>query len=462
MSELGGPWISCAVALPLLAFTMSWMRWREGTLRALSAVASAGALAMTIACLIDVSMAGGALRADPWDISAALGGDCLLMADELSAWLLPFASLLWLIVLVVLPRDGLVAGGLRRMMLGQACILALLSCRHPIALAALWIASIVIFLSDHAGPSYRRVRRLADLYLGASAVLFAGGAIALELTNDPWAVAPILIAILIRKGIVPCHSWMPELFERGRLASTILFSAPQIGAYTSVVLLLPRAPAPVLVIIGALSLATAVYGAAASLVQRKPRRAFGYLFMSQSALVMAGLDATSVAGLAGGLCMWISSGLALAGFGLTIRVLEARRGPLELSRLNGGYESMPLLASSFLLLGLASVGFPGTLGYVGEELLVDGAIQQFTHIGFAVVIATALNGICVLRMYFSLFCGARGRVLLTPIRPRKLVAFVALTAILLAGGLAPRPIVTSRTRAARQLLESRAIAAPQE
>jgi NADH-quinone oxidoreductase subunit M len=123
--------------------------------------------------------------------------------------------------------------------------------------------------------------------------------------------------------------------------------------------------------------------------------------MSQSALVMAGLDCTSVSALAGGLIVWLSAGLGFAGLARSVLVLEARRGRLDLTTYHGGYERMPLLATSFLCMGLACTGFPGTLGFVGQELLVDGAVDAFPVMGFAVVVASALTGLAVLRMYFS-------------------------------------------------------------
>src|SRR4029079_12690874 len=103
--------------------------------------------------------------------------------------------------------------------------------------------------------------------------------------------------------------------------------------------------------------------------------------------------------------VWISAGLAFAGLARCVLVLEARRGRLALTTNHGGYGRMPLLAITFLAMGLACTGFPGTLGFVGQELLVDGAVEAFPVMGFAVVIASALTGLAVLRMYFSLFCG---------------------------------------------------------
>jgi hypothetical protein len=278
----------------------------------------------------------------------------------------------------------------------------------------------------------------------------------------------IVMAALVRKGIVPFHAWVPEVFDHGRLGPAILFSAPQVGAYMTVVLIVPRASADLLRLIAILSLATAVYGAALALVQRSARRACGYLFMSQSALVMAGLDCTSPRALAGGLLVWLSAGLAFAGLARSVLVLEARRGRLDLTTYHGGYERMPVLAISFLAMGLACTGFPGTLGFVGQELLVTGAVLAFPVMGFAVIVAAALTGLAVLRMYFSLFCGRADPLVHSGLRlglkRREAWTFAALVVALVGFGLFPRPLVDSRFAASDEILrlrQARVPAAPQ-
>jgi len=174
---------------------------------------------------------------------------------------------------------------------------------------------------------------------------------------------------------------------------------------------------------------------------------------------MAGLDCTSASALAGGLLVWLSAGLAFAGLARCVLVLEARRGRLDLTTYHGGYERMPLLAITFLAMGLACTGFPGTLGFVGEELLVDGAVDAFPVMGFGVVIASALTGLAVLRMYFSLFCG-RPHVASHPslrlglTRPEAWT-FVALVVALVGLGLVPRPLVDSRFNASEEILRRR-------
>ena len=79
--------------------------------------------------------------------------------------------------------------------------------------------------------------------------------------------------------------------------------------------------------------------------------------------------------------------LSLGGFGLTLRALEARFGRLSLTDFHGLYEHSPTLAVCFLLTGLASVGFPGTLGFISTELLVDSAVEANPSVGIAVVAA---------------------------------------------------------------------------
>jgi NADH-quinone oxidoreductase subunit M len=238
-----------------------------------------------------------------------------------------------------------------------------------------------------------------------------------------------------------------------------LFSAPQLGAYVTVVLVVPRAAPDLLRVLAVLALATAVYGAGLALVQTSARRALGYLFVSQSSLVMAGLDCTSVSALAGGLLLWLSAGIAFAGLARCVLVLEARRGRLDLSTHHGGYERMPVLATSFLAMGLACTGFPGTLGFAGQELLVDGAVEMFPVMGFAVVVASALTGLAVLRMYFALFCGRRETALDATIHlgltRREAWTFASLVIALVGMGVMPRPIADSRFAASEEILRTR-------
>src|SRR5262249_3444830 len=143
-------------------------------------------------------------------------------------------------------------------------------------------------------------------------------------------------------------------------------------------------------------------------------------------------------GLTGALCVWLSVMPALGGFGMTLRALEARHRRLSLTGFHGLYAHTPALAACFLLTGMASVGFPGTFGFWGSELLVEGAVETYPHLGIAVVFAAALNGIAIVKVYFLLFTGTR-HVSTVPLRIGKRERFAVLTvaALILGGGLFP-------------------------
>jgi NADH-quinone oxidoreductase subunit M len=161
--------------------------------------------------------------------------------------------------------------------------------------------------------------------------------------------------------------------------------------------------------------------------------------------------------LTGALFLWMSVALSLGGLGLTLRALEARFGRLSLIRFFGLYEHSPALAVCFLLTGLGSVGFPGTIGFVGTELLVDGAIGASPAIGVVMVLAAAVNGIAVVRVYFLLFTGSQhvSSVSLA-ITPQERFAVVTLAALILGGGLAPQYGIASFYNAAESVLKDRA------
>lgn len=458
------PWLTALVALPVLVAGVSCLRVDVDRLRRLSVAAAIAMVAAALAIAVAPGLQEFRIRSTA--LTWVAGGESIVRIDRLSGVLLPFAAGLWLLTVAVTPRASLDRAGLRRTALATLTTVASFLTESAVVLLVLSAASVLTFLSALADPLHRYQRRVVARYLGLSTVLLAAG---VGLLVGPGAQNTMLrtagmwlvvAAALMRKGIVPFHAWVPEVFDHGRLGPAILFNAPQVGAYISVVLIVPRASPEMLRVIALLALGTAVYGAALALVQTSARRACGYLFMSQSALVMAGLDCTSVRALAGGLIVWLSAGLAFAGLARCVLVLEARRGRLDLSTYHGGYERMPLLAISFLAMGLACTGFPGTLGFLGQELLVDGAVDVFPVMGFAVVIASALTGMAVVRMYFSLFCGRSQALaqagLTLGLRAREAWTFVALVLVLIGLGIVPRPLVDSRLAASDEILRVRA------
>src|SRR5262249_26299061 len=161
--------------------------------------------------------------------------------------------------------------------------------------------------------------------------------------------------------------------------------------------------------------------------QRETRRFYGCLFLSQASLVLVGLELQTPLSLAASLCLWFSAILSLAGFGLGLRGLGERFGRVSLPAFSGAFSHSPPLAVCFLLSGLTCIGFPATVGFISTELLVDSALEVNSLVGVAVLAATTLNGIAIVRAYLRLFTGAKhASTIDLEIRPRERIAVLTL------------------------------------
>jgi NADH-quinone oxidoreductase subunit M len=408
---------------------------------------------------LDLHWSSLASAHDRFDVCLWLTGHDWIAIDEFSAPLLPLASLLYLLTTIATLRTKVRRFSFPATLIAESLVMATLSCREPwgiIVLLALGTLPPLLELRARSKPT-----RVFALHMGLFVVAMAAGWLLIQWSPSPvppvWALAPLVLAILLRSGIAPFHLWVPDLFENATFGRALLFVTPMMGAYAAVRLLLPVAPDWVLRSVGILALATAVYSAAMALVQREARRLFCYIFLSHSALVLVGLDTLTPIGLTGALAAWLSIGVSLAGLGLTLRALEARHGRLSLTTYHGFYEHTPELAVCFLLTGLASVGFPGTFGFLSGELLVDGAVQAFPYVGIAVVIAAALNGIAILKAYLRLFTGTRHVTSVSlAIGGRERIAVLTLAALVLGGAIYPQPGVVTRHHAALSILKDRA------
>ena len=305
MAELSFPYLSVMIALPLLAALATLLGDAVVTRRVASAAALVS-LALALGGLAEHVAAPAAVFADPWDPLRALLGRPALRLDGLSAVLLPFAAAIALVAVSVAPRTALRASLLRRNLFAQAVVAATFATREPWLLVALWWLGMAPPLLElrSAGPAGRPALRVFALYMAVCAATFTGG---VALAGGESALAGsilLVIAVMIRKGITPLHSWMPELFEHAPLGVSTLFNAPQVGAYVAATLVLPSEPEAVLHVVGVAAILTALYGSAMALVQPGARRAYGYLFMSQSALVMLGFECLSLPGIAGSLAFF--------------------------------------------------------------------------------------------------------------------------------------------------------------
>lgn len=447
------PWLDLALLTPLMgAFIVA--RVRNPHTAFLTGVAATG---LALVASLTAAAAYFLTPGRP-DLPARMTDTPIFALDELNAPLLPLAALLHFLTALATPRTKMRRFSIAWSLASEAIRLAIFACRAPWPLITLLILCVItpVYELRNRGQSTRGYA----LHMGLFAILLVIGWAGLNAAEGgPPSVAAsiaLMVAALIRCGVVPAHTWLTDWIERASFGSALLIVTPLTGVYAAVRLVLPVAPDWVFSWISLLSLITAVYAAGMALVQSDARRFFAYFFLSHASIVLIGLELHTTASLTGSLFLWMAVAVSLCGFGLMLRAVEARIGPVSLTRYLGLYPQAPSLAVAFLVTGLACVGFPGTVGFVATELLVDGAVVADPVVGLGVVVATLLNGISVIRVYFLVFTGA-SHAAAVPLHlgPRERAAVLTIIALVIGGGLWPMPGLASRDRAARRVLENR-------
>ncbi len=287
---------------------------------------------------------------------------------------------------------------------------------------------------------------------GLSSPLHLVAAVRAGVHNAAWIGWLFLFAALLRMGIFPVHLWLTAAAWRapGYSAMPALFtSLGSVGLARVVMPLFPGLCAQVstpLVLLGA---GTALYGALLAIGQSDLRRVIGYFWVSQMGLVLTGLAALNTPGVAGGLLQAMSSVVEVSGLMLIALEVEARAGTTDMRLLGGLVRRAPRMATGFLLLSAAAVGFPGTISFVAEDLAIQGLLAEHELAAGVLLIVTAINGITLFKAFKQTFLGPGSQHAKTlrsfeDLRGWEYRASVAMMATLLVGGFMPQPLLAVR------------------
>ena len=453
------PWLELSILCPLVASVICSRVRCQATVRRVAMLACAITFVLTAGEWLDFDTLGSFSAQDNSSVIFMLFGTEYFTIDELTAPLPSKVALLFGLTIAATMRSKAGRFSIVRALQAEAIALAILSCSSTSLLMVLLALSAILPWREMRSRQFDG--RVFAICMSMHVGLLLVGSLLLWLGQESSLISNIAACALVasamlRAGIFPGHFWIVDLFEKCTLGTAILFVAPMTGAYVVMRLVLPVAPVWALHSLAVLSLLTAIYAAGMALVQNEARRFFAFLFISHSSLVLAGLEIANPIGMTGALCIWLETGLSLGGLALTLRAVEARIGRISLEHYHGLFDQMPYLGSLFLFTGLASIGFPGGLSFVGMELLVEGTVEVYPLVGATIVLAGALNGVALLRAYFRIFTGTRHIATVSlAARPAERVAAIALSLLILVVGLWPNAAIRSRYHAAESLLKIR-------
>ncbi len=218
----------------------------------------------------------------------------------------------------------------------------------------------------------------------------------------------LLGGFAVKTPVVPLHTWLPVVATDGPVAVAALMTGLKLGAYGLIrfaVPLAPQAAADLHWLLAGLGVLGMLYGALGALAQTNLRRMLAFSSVSHVGLVVLGIASLNLQGIQGAVFQLLNFSLISGGLFLIAGFLHQRTGTTEAGSLGGVSQTMPLLAGTFLFLGLASLGLPGTSGFPAELLLILSALATHTGAGLAALFAAVLGAGYFLGLYRRAFLG---------------------------------------------------------
>jgi NADH-quinone oxidoreductase subunit M len=234
-------------------------------------------------------------------------------------------------------------------------------------------------------------------------------------TNFPpgaqtWLWLAFFASFAVKMPMWPVHTWLPDAHVQAPTAGSVILAGVllKLGGYGFVRFSLPMFPeasAQLVWVIFGLSLVAIVYTSLVALVQRDMKKLIAYSSVAHMAFVTIGIFTFNRQGIEGALVVMLSHGLVSGALFLCVGVVYDRLHTREIDRYGGLSNNMPAYALLFMLFTMASVGLPGTGGFVGEFLSLVGSYRASSLVAFVATTGIILGAAYMLYLYWRVAYG---------------------------------------------------------
>ena len=283
----------------------------------------------------------------------------------------------------------------------------------------------------------------------------------LSMTAQTLIFFAFFAAFAVKVPMWPVHTWLPDVHVEAPTGGSAVLAAImlKLGAYGFLRFSMPIAPDAShkwawLVI--ALSLVAVIYVGVVALVQKDMKKLVAYSSVAHMGFVTLGFFIFNPLGVAGGIVQMIAHGFVSGAMFLCIGVLYDRVHSREIASYGGVVNTMPKFAAFALLFAMANCGLPATAGFVGEWMVILGAVQYNFWIGLGAATALIFGAAYTLWMYKRVYLGpvtndnVRG---LTDIGNREFLVLGLLAIAVLYMGLYPKPFTDVMDVSVAELLK---------
>jgi NADH-quinone oxidoreductase subunit M len=285
-----------------------------------------------------------------------------------------------------------------------------------------------------------------------------------------WLFAAFALAFSVKVPIFPLHTWLPDAHVEAPTPGSVVLAAVllKMGTYGFFRFLLPLFPAAaqhptVVTVMMILAIVGIVYTAWVAAVQPDAKKLVAYTSVAHMGFVILGVFALTVNGLQGGLIVMISHGISTGALFLLLGMLYERRHTREIAAFGGLSRVTPWFATAFMITALASIGVPGTSGFIGEFLTLLGAFE--THPILAIIAGTGVifAAYYMLPMFQKVFFNKLDKPENREVKDltgREMTILAPLCALMIVIGWNPTPILSRMEPSVRVVLERVEAAAP--
>ena len=264
-----------------------------------------------------------------------------------------------------------------------------------------------------------------------------------------WLFLGFLASFAVKVPMWPVHTWLPDAHVEAPTAGSMILAGVllKMGGYGFLRFSLPMFPlaseffAP---LIFTLSIIAVIYTSLVALAQSDMKKMIAYSSVAHMGFVTIGIFTMTEQGIAGAMFQMISHGLVSAALFFCVGVVYDRLHTREISAYGGVATVMPRYAVFFMFMMLASVGLPGTSGFVGEMLVLVGAWHASSWVAFFTATGLVLGATYMLWLYRRVMFGAivNDQVkAMEPMQMREFSIFLPLTFLVLLFGVYPMALL---------------------
>ncbi len=260
-----------------------------------------------------------------------------------------------------------------------------------------------------------------------------------------WLWLAFFASFAVKVPMWPVHTWLPDAHVEAPTAGSVILAGVllKFGGYGFLRFSLPMFPEATLFFapfIFTLSIVAVIYTSLVALAQEDMKKLIAYSSVAHMGFVTAGTFTVTIQGIEGAIFQMLSHGVVSAALFLIVGVVYDRMHSRDIETYGGLVHRMPAYALVFMLFMLASVGLPGTSGFVGEFLVLVGIFQVSTWVAALTATGVVLGAAYMLYLYRRVIFGQLTKESLVRIRdlnPREIAVFAPLVLLVVWMGVYP-------------------------